>query len=78
MMTKLSRKRITIAVLASLVAIFVVIVATLILRTDEVLECLDRGGRWSAEKQNCECTYADRGNQSTNPTPEEIRRCSAE
>lgn len=38
--------------------------------------CLDNGGRWNEEIQECECTYKERGNKNLNPSKEEIEQCS--
>ena len=76
-MTKSTRKKAIIVSAAGLLILVVLVGAVLLLQTDEVLECLDRGGRWSADEKKCECTYADRGDRSTNPSPEEIRKCLA-
>lgn len=41
----------------------------------EVDRCLDAGGRWVAEVEACECTYAQRGSYDPNITEAEYAAC---
>ena len=58
-----------------LLAVAVLFLLVVFWPTDPVIDCLDAGGRWVPELEECECTPEDRGFPDTLITPEEYEVC---